>query len=156
MVSVLDDPSLYSFTGGGPPTVEELAARYRGWAIGPSRPGEAWHNWVIRRAAGGQAIGQAVGHLQATIIDNGREADIAWVVGAAWQGQGYASEAARTLVRWLESNGVTRITAHVHPGHAASARVAENAGLARTTDVENAEIVWRRAAKVRVTDSVPS
>ena len=151
MVIVLGDPSLYTFTGGGPPTLEELAARYHGWTRGPSRPGEAWHNWVVRLAGDEQAIG----HLQATVIDDGREADIAWLIGTPWQGRGYASEAARALVRWLEVHGATTITAHVHPGHAASARVAENAGLARTTDVENGEIVWRRAANAGARDPVP-
>lgn len=92
--------------------------------------------------------GQAIGHLQATVVDDGREADIAWLIGTPWQGRGYAGEAARAIVDWLEANGVKTVAAHVHPGHAASARVAANAGLARTTDVENGEIVWRRAAKV--------
>ena len=149
MMSVLAAQSLYTFTGGRPPTVQELAARYRGWTRGPSRPGEAWLNWVVRLAGDEQAIG----HLQATVVDGGREADIAWLIGTPWQGQGFASEAAGALVEWLEANGVTTVTAHVHPGHAASARVAANAGLARTTDVENGEIVWRRASKVGVTDS---
>lgn len=150
MVSVLSDPSVYTFIGGQPPILDELEARYRGWAAGPSRPGEAWHNWVVRLAGDGQAIG----HVQATVIDHGRDADIAWVIGTRWQGRRYASEAARALVDWLEATGATTITALVHPGHAASARVAANAGLERTTEVEAGEIVWRRTAKVRVPDEV--
>jgi len=34
MVSVLADPSLYLFTGGTPPTLEELTARYARQAVG--------------------------------------------------------------------------------------------------------------------------
>jgi RimJ/RimL family protein N-acetyltransferase len=30
----------------------------------------------------------------APIVEGGREASIAWVIGVAWQGQGYATEAA--------------------------------------------------------------
>ena len=151
MVAVLADASLYTFIGGGPPTVDELAARYRGWARGAPRRDDAWHNWVVRLADDGQAIG----HVQATVIDDGREADIAWVIGTRWQGRGYASEAAQALVEWLEAGGTTTITAHVHPGHAASARVAANAGLERTTDVENGEIVWRRTANSNAKPGVP-
>ena len=151
MVGVLADPSLYTFTGGAPPTVDELEARYRGWAGGPPRPDEAWHNWVVRITKDEQAIG----HVQATVIDDGREADIAWVIGTRWQSRGYASEAARALVDWLEAEGITSITAHVHPGHAASAQVAANAGFDRTTDVENGEIIWRRTARPTTKAGVP-
>lgn len=143
MVEVLADPGLYSFIGGEPPSAEELEARYRGWTIGPSTPGDTWHNWVVRLARNGISIGQ----VQVTVTDNGREADMAWVIGTAWQGNGYASEAARALVDWLEAGGATTITAHIHPGHAASGRVAARAGLAQTTEVKDGEIVWRRMAK---------
>jgi RimJ/RimL family protein N-acetyltransferase len=143
MVDVLADPGLYIFIGGDPPALAELEARYLTWAAGPSTPGETWHNWVIRLTDEGQAIG----HLQATVIDNGRVADIAWVIGTPWQGRGFASEAAKALVAWLEAAGTTSITAHVHPGHAASGRVAANAGLTMTDAVVDGEIVWRRTAE---------
>ena len=47
------------------------------------------------------------------------------VFGTPWQGRGYATEAAIALIRWLEMDGVRSITAHVHPQHTASAKVAE-------------------------------
>lgn len=141
MARVLADPVLYQFMDGGPPTADELEATYRRWVQGPPRAGDAWHNWVIRLAVDGTAIG----HLQATVTDDGAAADIAWVVGTAWQGRGYASEAARALVAWLEAQGVGTITAHVHPDHLASARVAANAGLAPTDEVAEGEVVWRHA-----------
>jgi RimJ/RimL family protein N-acetyltransferase len=140
MVGVLADPSLYAFIGGAPHPLVELEARYRRWVAGSPRSGESWHNWVIRLGDGGDAIG----HLQATVLDDERTADIAWILGTAWQGRGYATEAARGLVDWLEANGVETITAHVHPGNVASARVAERAGLSSTNEVEDGEVVWRR------------
>lgn len=143
MVDVLANPNLYAFTGGGPPTADELDATYRRWAAGSPRAGETWHNWVIRLGADGPAIG----HLQATVIDDGRAADIAWLVGSAWQGRGYASEAARALVGWLEENDVTTITAHVHPGNVASCRVAARLGLAPTGEIVEGEVAWRRASR---------
>ena len=141
MLDVLADPALYGFIGGTPPTLEALEARFARWAQGSPRPGEAWHNWVIRLEAGGAAIG----HAQATVTNDGRDADVAWLIGTGWQGKGYASEAARAVVRWLESRDVRTITAHVHPAHAASGRVAASAGLAPTAELEDGEVVWRRA-----------
>lgn len=142
MVGVLADPELYVFTGGGPPTLKDLEARFATWARGAPRAGEAWHNWVIRLGTGGRAIG----HLQATIVSSSVDdavADIAWLIGTPWQGHRYAGEAARALVRWLTSIGVRSITAHVAPGHSASGRVALAAGLAPTPDIDDGEVVWR-------------
>ena len=70
------------------------------------------------------------------------EAEIAWVLGAAWQGRGYAKEAGVGLVAWLQAQGARRIVAHVHPDHAASAAVAAAAGLSRTDQVDDGEFLW--------------
>lgn len=142
LADVLSDPALYTFIAGDPPTAEALAARIEDWLAGPPRPDETWHNWAIRLGPDGTVIG----HLQATVTGAGSTADIAWIVGTPWQGRGYASESALALVRWLETTGLRTITAHVHPDHVASARVAERAGLERTDLVEDGEIVWRRVA----------
>lgn len=140
MVAVLADPALYTFTGGEPPGLEDLRRRYAAQVAGHSPDGaEQWHNWIVRRADGGDAIG----FVQATVVDAGVAADIAWVIGAPWQGRGYATEAAQALVAWLREAGVAAITAHVHPDHGASARVAARAGLAATDEVEDGERVWR-------------
>lgn len=141
MAPVLADPALYSYIGGEPPALDALAATYRRWAAGSQRSAETWHNWVIRLGEGGNAIG----HLQATVLDDERSADIAWLVGTPWQGRGYATEAARAVVGWLEANGIATITAHVHPDNAASALVARRAGLAATGALEDGEVVWRRS-----------
>lgn len=141
MAPVLADPALYAFIGGGPHPLAELEALYRRWIAGSPRSGETWHNWVIRLGDGGEAIG----HLQATVLEGERRADIAWLVGTAWQGRGYATEAARTLVGWLEKSGIDTITAHVHHENVASARVAERAGLEATSEIEDGEVVWQRA-----------
>jgi len=42
----------------------------------------------------------------------------------------------------LGEQGVTRIDAHVHPDHAASAAVARSIGLARTGEVVDGEERW--------------
>lgn len=146
MTRVLADPALYQFVGGRPPTRAELAARYRRWEWRRSDDGrEEWLNWIMRRSDDRTAVGT----VQATISDRGRRADVAWVVGLAWQGRGYASEAARALVAWLDARGVGVITAHVHPDHRASQAVARNAGLVPTDAMEGGEVVWRRSLHQR-------
>ena len=73
-----------------------------------------------------------------------RRAEIAWVVGLRWQGQGYATEAARALIGWLDARGAVVIQAHIHPEHAASAAVARRAGLRPSGVVEHGEQLWLR------------
>ena len=96
MVGVLSADALYAFTGGSPPGLDELRKRYARLTVGRSPDGsQEWCNWIVRREVGGQAVG----YVQATIMDGGARAGIAWVIGLDWQGRGYASEAARALVR---------------------------------------------------------
>jgi len=150
MTGVLADPALYRFTGGEPPSVDGLRRRYAAQVAGSSPDGtERWLNWIVRLAPDDDGPGAAaepapaIGFVQATVIDDGHSADIAWVIGIGWQGQGYAAEAAAALVGWLREGGLAEITAHVHPDHLASARVAARAGLLATDDVEDGERVWR-------------
>ena len=142
MATVLADPQLYEFIGGGAPDAARLRELYARWIAGPAREGEAWHNWAVRLTGDGTLIG----HVQSTIAEAGMKADVAWIVGTPWQGRGYATEAAIALVGWLREQGVATVTAHVHPRHRASARVADRAGFAPTELLEGGEIVWRWVA----------
>ncbi|GAA2216413.1 GNAT family N-acetyltransferase [Nonomuraea monospora] len=140
MVHVLSAASLYTFTGGSPPTLNELRARYTRQSAGHSPDGtQTWHNWILRTKPNTQAIG----YVQATVMDNGHRAEVAWVIGAPWQGHGYATEAARTLITWLQTTGVTTIQAHIHPAHTASATVARRAGLLPTDQFDDGEQLWQ-------------
>ena len=134
MAEVLSDPSLYTFIGGEPPTVEALQARYRRQLAGPDREYEQWLNWVV------QHDDELIGFVQSTLT--GRTAEIAWVIGKPWQGRGYAKEAARGLVTWLQVQPVDRIIAHIHPDNLPSAAVATAAGLTRTDQLEDGEYLW--------------
>lgn len=178
MVEVLSGEDLYTFTGGTPPTLAELRARYARQVVGRSPDGrEEWHNWIIRTvpddepigyvqatiadadrraeaadagqraeaADGGSRAGAADAGRRAEIAGGGRRAEIAWVVGSRRQGRGYASEAARALVAWLDGHGVATIEAHIHPRHEASAAVARKAGLLPTERFDDGERLWRRS-----------
>lgn len=137
MVTVLADPALYEFTGGSPPSLDKLEHRYRAQVIGPPRSEEVWHNWILRLLGPKTAIG----FVQATVV--GGSAELAWVVGLAWQGRGYAIEGAMAMRDWLAAMGTTRFTAHIHPDHHASGKVAIAIGLHRTTEVDkDGEVIW--------------
>jgi RimJ/RimL family protein N-acetyltransferase len=135
---VLDDARLHVFTGGRPLGRAALEARFERLATGTSDDGsETWANWVVRARAGETAIG----YVQATI--GADEAELAWVIGTAWQGRGYASEAAAALAAWLLGAGVPRLTAHIRPDHHASAAVARAAGLRSTGELDGrGEAIW--------------
>jgi RimJ/RimL family protein N-acetyltransferase len=144
MVEVLAAPQLYRFTGGSPPTLPELTERYERLVAGPGRHDEGWLNWVIRQ----REDRQLAGTVQATITSEpaGLRAAIAWVVGARWQGRGYAAESAQALIGWLREHEVMTIVAAIHPDHAASAAVARRAGMIPTAERADGEIIWRLAS----------
>ncbi|HEX3779600.1 MAG TPA: GNAT family N-acetyltransferase [Pseudonocardiaceae bacterium] len=134
---VLADPALHTFIGGAPAEVQTVRARFARWVVGSPDPAVTWANWGIQL----RAEECLVGTVQATI--SGSEAEVAWTVGTGWQGRGIAGEAARGLVGWLRGHGVDLVLAHIHPDHAASARVAAAAGLAATDRLVDGEVEWR-------------
>jgi RimJ/RimL family protein N-acetyltransferase len=140
LVGVLGDPALYVFTGGEPPTLDELRRRFEALAAGaPAGGDDAWRNWIVRLRDDGTAIGT----VQATITRGGRQADLAWVLGTASQGSGFATEAANAMLHALLDEGVVVLTAHIREDHAASAGVARRLGLIPTGEFEDGEQVWR-------------
>jgi RimJ/RimL family protein N-acetyltransferase len=143
LAPLLDDVSLHRFTGGEPESLEELRARFERQAAGHSPNGkECWLNWTVRT----HPTGEAVGTVQATISGE-REpvAELAWVIGASHQQQGFAKEAAALVVSWLRTRGVTRVRAHIHPDHGASIAVARSIGLLPTEEIDDGEVRWESA-----------
>lgn len=125
MAEVLSDPSLYHFTGGEPPTVDDLEHRYAVQVRGRSADGsQDWVNLLVCLDPGEQPIG----YVQATIPRDATPTEIAWVIGTAWQGYGYATQAAQLLVDDLTERGVRDLVAHIHPDHAASQAIATRLG----------------------------
>ena len=141
MAPLLADARLYAFTGGRPPSLDVLRARYARQAAGRSPDGmERWLNWIARR----HEDGLAVGFVQASVSEDPEPvtAVLAWVVGVGFQGRGYAREAARAVVGWLVGVGVRRFVAYIHPEHGASMAVARALGLAPTDARVDGEVVW--------------
>jgi RimJ/RimL family protein N-acetyltransferase len=135
MVTVLSDRDLYTFMGGEPPTLDQLQELYRRQSAGSPRDDETWHNWIL------SLDGRTIGYVQATVI--GGVADLAWVVGSLWQGQGYGTAAAKAMRDWLADRGVARFSAHIHPDHTASEAIAAKLGLRPTGQVDDdGEMIW--------------
>ncbi len=138
LFAILDDPALHTFTGGSPMTRDALEKWIEFVVPGRSPDGtEIWRNWVVRRRDNLHVIGT----VQATIV--GDEATLAWTIGGASQGHGYAKEAAAAAVLWVAISGVVWVRAAIHPDHHASAAVARSIGLAPTTETVDGELVWR-------------
>ena len=143
MAVVLSDPALHTFIGGTPDTPQALRSRYQRMTAGSPDPAVSWLTWVIRL----RDESCLTGTVQATVgpSGNGPIAEVAWVVGTPWQGRGIATEAARGLVDWLSRQPVQTVIAHIHPEHRASAAVATAAGLTRTDEWHEGEMLWRRS-----------
>jgi RimJ/RimL family protein N-acetyltransferase len=141
---VLDDVRLHEFVGGRPLRLEELRGRYARQIVGRSADGrQRWFNWVVRERASGLAVGQ----LQATVtLGPPEQAELAWTIGTGFQGRGYAQEAAAEIARWLTQHGVDELSAHIHPDHVASIRVARSLGLSPTEQMVGGEVRWSSAA----------
>ncbi|MEA2191626.1 MAG: hypothetical protein QOI73_1747 [Solirubrobacteraceae bacterium] len=143
MAPLLADARLYEFTGGEPPTAEQLAASYRRRVSADGSDGRRWCNWLRRSRASGTAIGG----MQAYVArgEDGFVADLAWIVGCEHQGLGYAREAAAAVVAWLRRQGEVVLIAEIHERHEASVRVARALGLAPTDEAAEHEgdVRWR-------------
>lgn len=138
MFTVLSDEKLHEFTGGTPP--QSIAAIENWFSALESRTSEngdeLWLTWLLFTKESHTAIG----YVQATVEEF--HADIAWLVGSQWQRLGYASEASSALSSWLSASHLNMITAHVHPDHISSQKVAKAAGLYNSGRVHDGEEVW--------------
>ena len=140
LFELLQQPELYVFTSlPAPVSVEGLRTRIHLWEdrLSPQRD-ELWLNWTLRL----KFTGVVIGFVQATVTAH--EAELAWLVGVPYQGQGYATEACRCLIGWLrDQRKVQKVRANIHRKHAISQRLAQNLGLSRSGDLTNeGEEVW--------------
>lgn len=139
---VLADEELYSFVGGEPPSLGVMERRLAQWQLGHSPDwSELWLNWTIRLAAKKELLG----YVQATVAGP-NAMTLAYLLGTAWQGQGFASEGVRAVLQWVEEHSnITTVEAHIARGHLASGRVAKAVGLLRTPVIDTeGELIWSK------------
>jgi RimJ/RimL family protein N-acetyltransferase len=142
----LADVRLHTYIGGTPPTRGELERRYRRQSAGhsPDRT-QGWLNWMLRRHTDGKLVGTVQATLTRPGVHHRPTAELAWVVGHAFQGNGYAREGAAAMTHWLRGQGISPLTAHVHPDNHASAAVAAALGLHPTGTLHDGEQLWTDA-----------
>jgi len=141
LAPVLNDSALHDFIGGVPMDVAQLRARFERQVRGRSPDGhKRWLNWTVRELAAGKAVGT----VQATVTGHPptASAELAWVIGRAHQGRGFAQEAVGLMVSWLRERGIRRLGAHIHPRHHASMAVARSISLAPTDVIVDGERRW--------------
>lgn len=124
------DPAVCRFQGFDPfseAEARDFIARYATAAI-PAAPG-AWVQVAIARSSDDELLGDCALHLQA---HEPRIAEIGMTLAPARQGQGYASEALRELLRFCFAElGLHRVVALVDPRNAPSVALLERVGLRR-------------------------
>lgn len=134
-----DAPQLAALAG------DERVARMT-TAIPHPYPVEVAEGWVMlqaQRQRRGADYAFVVTHDEAVIgmvgahrPRGGALFELGYWIGADFWGRGYATEAARALIAWLERDlGQTRVRATHFRDNAASARVLEKCGFTRTGDV---------------------
>lgn len=137
--AALSDPAVYAFIPEDPPC--DAAALGRRWARylrGPADESadEQWLNATVWTRSPSQVIGT----VQATVHPARRTADIAYLLGSAFWGCGYGTEAVAALVAWLwHHTEVARIEATLDVRNVPSRRLLERLGFARVAFLPQAD-----------------
>jgi len=141
---ILVDPRQLEFLDGpGPSSLEALRERYRKLESRRSADGtEWWLNWALVPLVPGRT---AIGFVQATVQADQR-AWVAYEVGHAWWGQGYATEATRAMVEHLVARyRVTQCMASIDARHLRSRRLVERLGFREAVgDVQPGDVFYVR------------
>jgi RimJ/RimL family protein N-acetyltransferase len=121
------DPEVSRFADWGPNTVEETAGFLR-FAVGTARDVPRLHYALAMvERAGGAVVGSVA--LSVTSFEH-RRAETGYVVAPSRWGRGFATEAAREVVRFgFERLGLHRISATCDPANPGSAAVLRKIGL---------------------------
>ena len=127
LFAVIADPALYTWIDHGPPaTVEALRERCRKLESRRSPDGrEAWLNWVLFLPGRPRPLG----YVQASLLADGR-AWVAWLLGQASWGQGYAHEATGVMLQHLfDGLGARQAMAMVEQANARSIALVQRLGF---------------------------
>ena len=95
---------------------------------GSPDPSEDWINVVVLHT------GIVIGRLEATRV--GTWAEIAYLIGPAYQRRGFGREAVQWLIDHLRALGVAELWACIHPRNAASIALVESLGFTRVASTD--------------------
>jgi RimJ/RimL family protein N-acetyltransferase len=137
---VLADARVYACLGAQPPSLAAMTAEFAERARGPSPARALREHWLnvavsCRPTPGADNSGNLVaptyiGRLEATIYrDPTPWAEVAYLFGVPWWGQGLAHEAMRWWLTQLSDGGVRVVWAAVAPPNARSLRLLQRLGF---------------------------
>lgn len=131
LYQALKDPKVARYIGGPDLTSVEDAQKRIEFVTNPNNApaGQQWFNFVIMLQE------QIIGRLEATITGN--KAEIAYLVGPKWWGNGYGLEATQWLVNYLQTFHVTEFWATVHPENTYSIKLLHNLGFEETKNFDS-------------------
>ena len=119
----LSDPRVYRFEPGEPLDRGQASQRAAEMAASP-------HFWAVELRSAGKVIGQI--YLKQIEPAEQLTCELGYILGPAYQRQGYGTEAAAALVRQaLTVDGMHRVVAHCNPENTASWKLLEKIGFRR-------------------------
>lgn len=127
--AIAGDPQVVRWMDWGPNTPEDTGV-FLGQALASDTetPRRTW-KWAVTRTTDEALIGSAELHIESP---EHRRGTMGYLIAPAAQGQGYATEAARAVLRFgLTGGGLHRITATCDPENLGSTRVLEKIGMRR-------------------------
>lgn len=134
------DADVMRYVGDGVPIDRDAAWRQMALFLGHWSL-RGFGMWAIEERAGGRLVGRA-GYYQP---EGWPGAELGWLLGRAWWGQGLATEACRAALAQRAAFGIGRLISLIRPGNVRSAAVAQRLGAthARTVDFLGAPVqVW--------------
>jgi len=143
LIVPLADPTLWTYADTPvPDSLEGLRGRYRRLEKRASPDGrEWWLNWAVRAGA------DAIGFVEATVRANESRIAIAYALGKAWWGRGYATDATRTMLAFLAARFPgARIEATVDERNVPSLRLLERLAFAVVDNADPRNLRLQRSA----------
>lgn len=138
---MLRDPELYRYVpGAAHASAGSLRARYERMHRGPDDPEERWWNWslALRQAP----VPTAIGTVEISLVDAGARALLAYALGRAYWGAGYAFEASSAAISYVRRTALAAsVDAYVDTRNARSIALVERLGLERITHLPEADVI---------------
>lgn len=143
LIGPLADRTLWAYADTPvPDSLEGLRARYRRLERRASPDGrEWWLNWAVRAGS------DAIGFVEASVRADGSRSAIAYALGKASWGRGYATDATRTMLAFLSARfPAALIEAIVDERNVPSLRLLERLAFGVIDNVDPRNLRLRRSA----------
>lgn len=122
------DPEMMKYVGNGKTRDKDGVLRFLYWVYQGYKEDPETGLFLLERKSDGKPVGHA--GLVPQKVDDAEEWEIGYWVAKDYWGEGYATEAARSLRDYaIDKLGKERVVSLIHPDNKASQRVAENCGM---------------------------